>query len=692
MPSKYDDNDYEEEDCEKDFEKEGKSGEVVEPSKVDLVEKPDVSNVGDEHSPGEKFKTTRSKEGTACWSNRDEMTICELYVLLHRVIITKFDDFFSKHLSKFSGNNDEEHRLEWTDMFKEFEGILEENFEEFAVEHGFEDTADLFSMIADTTLNNSRSSKFIKKIVRASTYKGDERFETDLQMQRFFTITSILLLVDCCVAGDFVASKESPWSGDLADTKCNVASVERANENQLADILDEIVNTQFFRLIRIDLKNNLCPFWKGEDEHEEEEDVMCENTIESTIFGSFEGEKESACSLSMDDTETPLLSIPRVPTTDDIDRTLTRVEVKHTSTKKIISDDPSMPGFWLDLLSNIWLNSSDYINLQLNPERWTGYDGSDVWSAMYDENCFSRLGGGVQKTDRLCYEERVMYRLLSGMHTATNVHINMKYFPPRRGVRTEWEPNPGRFMEQYGGKGQFIQNMHFAFVVLLRAAQRASPLLYNYNSPMLNDDQVAKTLLKRLLDSQILQSCSPVFEAFDESLLFNDEFHNITTLKRQFKGVFQNISSVLDCVTCEKCKMHAKVSVLGLGWALKTLLLPETMLVSALHEPEIVAFINTLHKFSHAIRHAKELSVMFATSQSGTNVPSHETISSASSNSILNKRAQSSDVAPSLPPSPSSSVPSNDDRETKLAPNVHEIDRIVGLIADSARRSLVDSG
>lgn len=45
--------------------------------------------------------------------------------------------------------------------------------------------------------------------------------------------------------------------------------------------------------------------------------------------------------------------------------------------------------------------------------------------------------------------------------------------------------------------------------------------------------------MNRLLDSSILTSCSAVFDAFDESVMFQDEFHNITTLKRQFKGVFQ---------------------------------------------------------------------------------------------------------------------------------------------------------
>jgi hypothetical protein len=34
----------------------------------------------------------------------------------------------------------------------------------------------------------------------------------------------------------------------------------------------------------------------------------------------------------------------------------------------------------------------------------------------------------------------------------------------------------------------------------------------------------------------------------------------------------QNVSRVLDCVSCEKCKLHGKLSLLGLGTALKILL------------------------------------------------------------------------------------------------------------------------
>ena len=106
------------------------------------------------------------------WVSQNERIVAELYVLLHQVYNSKLEDFFSTHVDKFSGNKDEEHKLEWTDMFKEFEGILESHFNTFATEHGFEDTSDLFSMIADTTLTDSRSNKFVKKIVRASNYKG----------------------------------------------------------------------------------------------------------------------------------------------------------------------------------------------------------------------------------------------------------------------------------------------------------------------------------------------------------------------------------------------------------------------------------------------------------------------------------------------------------------------------------------
>ena len=74
-----------------------------------------------------------------------------------------------------------------------------------------------------------------------------------------------------------------------------------------------------------------------------------------------------------------------------------------------------------------------------------------------------------------------MYRLLSGMHAAINIHISEMYFPPKKGKRDAWAPNPERFMEQYGAHPERLKNLHFAFVVTLRALRKAAPFLQSYD-------------------------------------------------------------------------------------------------------------------------------------------------------------------------------------------------------------------
>ena len=112
-----------------------------------------------------------------------------------------------------------------------------------------------------------------------------------------------------------------------------------------------------------------------------------------------------------------------------------------------------------------------------------------------------------------------------------------------------------------------------------------------------------------------------MFEAFDESLMFKDgssasEGVSVqANLKKTFKGVFQNISAVMDCISCQKCKLHGKVQLLGLGTALKILLLPEQLILPSLDRSEIVALFNTLAKFSRAIRAAPILSAQYYAKQ-----------------------------------------------------------------------------
>ena len=294
------------------------------------------------------------------------------------------------------------------------------------------------------------------------------------------------------------------------------------------------------------------------------------------------------------------------------------------------------PEFWLDMCEGGGHGAgasaaAEHVNLQLNPEGWTGYNGSHVWEAIYHENCLR----GVSDPDDMCYEERVLYRLLSGMHASVNVHVALKAKPPRRNTpgREVWSrADPKRFQRMYGEHPERLRTCTSPSWCC--CARRGKPRrrwrARTWRRPRRRRGRArTAALLRRLLDTHILSSCSGVFGAFDESALFRAVAEEMKagrdpetsrqesvgtaawaggagapasrTLKAQFKGVFHNISDVMDCVSCQKCKLHGKLQLLGLGTALKVLLLPEDMHAAALSRAEIVALVNTVAKFSRAI-------------------------------------------------------------------------------------------
>ena len=339
------------------------------------------------------------------------------------------------------------------------------------------------------------------------------------------------------------------------------------------------------------------------------------------------GEKKTMCSLDLDnkDGSGPTLWSP---VTDSVDRTISQPEERAlTSVDEPEADcsDESSPTFWTDICHKFAPEEqTEYVNLQLNPERWTGYNGSHVWRAVYEENCLK----SASSVDEMCYEERVLYRLLSGMHSSINIHIALHSKPPKRALgETEWGSDPKKFVDIFAKHPERLKNLHFSFVVLLRALRKAAPALAKMDVRMGQDaheDARTEALMSRLLESHILSSCRDVFGAFDEKSMFRDvqttlsstvgvvggENNQLVTpisLKSQFKDIFLNISEVMDCISCQKCKLHGKLQLLGLGTALKVLLMPEDILDSQLNRQEVVALINTIAKFSHAIRKVPEL-------------------------------------------------------------------------------------
>jgi flavocytochrome c len=416
--------------------------------------------------------------------------------------------------------------------------------------------------------------------------------------------------------------------GPLEDAKCAVADVERANVEQLHSILQELAKNEYFQLFHLPTDRE-CPYWhtaastsSAESASSSESTTHKCDTVapaDDPLFSAFDSSSSSsstpppppACAIVAE----PAPAAPSFawrPATDAVDRTITRNEDVALRRGRANNEDPDcdnadLPSFWLDMCGAIDdseaaddATSTQFVSLTKNPERWTGYNGSEVWRAMYVENCFQN--NATADPDAMCYEERVLYRLLSGMHASINIHISKNYYPPRKGKRDTFEPNPRRYWQQFARHPERLRNLHFAFVVLLRAVQRGSA----YLSSQTQYGERGLQLVRRLIDSNVLHSCNAVFSAFDESVLFSGDGGTLpTTHKQQFKHVFRNISTLFDCVTCQQCRLHGKLQLLGVGTALKLLLLPQELI--SVTRQEAVALFNTLAKFSDAIVSAREL-------------------------------------------------------------------------------------
>ena len=83
------------------------------------------------------------------------------------------------------------------------------------------------------------------------------------------------------------------------------------------------------------------------------------------------------------------------------------------------------------------------------------------------------------------------------------------------------------------------------------------------------------------------------------------------SLKEEFKERFRNISRIMDCVGCEKCRLWGKLQISGVGTALKVLFSfaddAETIKRQAreLRRTEIVSLWNVLGRLSESM-HAVE--------------------------------------------------------------------------------------
>ncbi|CAH8475374.1 unnamed protein product [Schistosoma rodhaini] len=239
-----------------------------------------------------------------------------------------------------------------------------------------------------------------------------------------------------------------------------------------------------------------------------------------------------------------------------------------------------------------------YVDLLKNPERYTGYKGpasNRIWFMVYNENCFnedsitygtSYLGPNDQNAlgQSSCLEKRAFYRMVSGLHSSISVHLSYRYplslFSRHQPISRDydsnnpgWGPNLEEFRRRFDpsivpdGLTR-LRNLYFTYLVELRALAKAAPYLMK-QTYFTGDEKMDKETRSVVTDFlQIIQNEGSIF---NEHLLFTGDINEANVLKKQFREHFRNISRIMDCVGCEKCRLWGKLQTQGMGTALKIL-------------------------------------------------------------------------------------------------------------------------
>lgn len=157
-------------------------------------------------------------------------------------------------------------------------------------------------------------------------------------------------------------------------------------------------------------------------------------------------------------------------------------------------------------------NGAEYVDLLLNPEKFTGYRGESahrIWHSIYLENCFDLTSTNALLTHinkvpkhlaNLCMEQRAFFRLLSGLHSSINVHLCSYYLLSEGGgfisdPHGVWGRNVDEFMNRFspettkGDGPSWLKNLYFIYLLELRAIAKAAPYLRREPFFTGNDDE-----------------------------------------------------------------------------------------------------------------------------------------------------------------------------------------------------------
>ncbi|KKK26368.1 hypothetical protein P175DRAFT_0430082 [Aspergillus ochraceoroseus IBT 24754] len=414
-------------------------------------------------------------------------------------------------------------------------------------------------------------------------------------------------------------------SAMVSDACVSYATVDQLNDQVYSLLQDITQETDFFSYYRLNLFNKVCPFWSDSES-------MCGNIACSV--NTIDSEEDIPLTWRMEELsklEGPKAGHPgrKQQKERPRNRPLQGMLGENVGESCVVEyDDECDERDYCVPEDEGTGGKGDYVSLVDNPERFTGYMGASarlVWDAIYRENCFLKPVpemelspfppvGGIQAVqdfrnvlqqeskrkdlplDNECLEKRVFHRLISGMHASISTHLCWDYLNQTTG---QWHPNLQCFKERLHNHPERISNLYFNYALVSRAVAKLRKHLEGYTYCISDPAQDLETREKMSLLTSTLAARPQIF---DENAMFQDP--SAAGLKEDFRNRFRNVSRLMDCVGCDKCRLWGKLQVNGYGTALKVLFeYDETKNGEnpLLRRTELVALINTLGRISHSV-------------------------------------------------------------------------------------------
>lgn len=254
--------------------------------------------------------------------------------------------------------------------------------------------------------------------------------------------------------------------------------------------------------------------------------------------------------------------------------------------------------------------TNDYYSTVAFPEAYTGYDGSEVWEFIHERICFK----GFSYDDD--HWKADFNRAVSGLHAMVSAQVV-------RGIRDKatsgipfadtevWRDPRKEFQRRLSPNGetpQALENMYFSYMLLLSAASKArGRLMEDCRSGKIDSDSA--TDLQTALSCSLLQQQESVGVASrklrEHAVRDSDSVEALWEARMRCRDLLR----IMNCVQCNKCRLHGKISVLGLTTALQILVgrAGEGGDPNLVHRVELAALMTTLRKFSTAIQFCQEM-------------------------------------------------------------------------------------